>query len=298
MVGSLILPSFAYVAPKSLAEAITTLAALGPDAKLLAGGQSLIPLLSMRLARPSTIVDIGRLGELRYIRAVDGQLRIGALTRHRDVERAPLVQVQAPVLAAAAGLIGHSHIRNRGTIGGSLAHADPAAEFPAAVTALEASVIALGPNGEREIPAGELFLGPLTTALLPSEILTEVRVPVPPAGHGWAFREFTQRSGDFALVSACAIVTLQTAAVATCRIVVGGAGPVPQRCVGAEAAVVGHPTAPEAPREAAALAADEVEAEDDLHASSGYRRRLTRVLVRDALEDAFARLHVPQATRP
>ncbi len=295
------LPAFEYVAPKTLSEAIGALAMHGADAKVLAGGQSLIPLLAMRLARPSTVVDISRLVELRYIRIVDGHMRIGALTRHKDLERSPDVRSRFPVLAAAAGLIGHSHVRNRGTIGGSLAHADPAAELPAVALALDASVVASGPDGAREIPASDLLVGPLTTSLDPREILTEVRIPLPPEAHGWAFREFAQRSGDFALVSACALITLRGADRETMdrvRIVVGGAASIPWRCTAAERAIIGRTPESETMREAVALAADEVDVQDDAHVPAAYRRRLIRVLVRDALDEAAARLRVMRAVAP
>lgn len=298
------LPAFEYIVPTTVTEAIEVLSVHGPDARVLAGGQSLIPLLSLRLARPSVVVDIGRLNALRYIRADEGVLRIGALTTHREVERSPLVLGQVPLLAAAAGQIGHTHIRNRGTIGGSLAHADPAAELPAALILLDGAIIAQGAAGERAMQADAFFVGPLTTALGPAEILTEVRIPIPPIGHGWAFQEFSLRSGDFALASACTMLTLEAPAptsraaapgrVSSCRIVVGGIGAVPMRCPTAERLVVGS-----APTVALAAAARRAATSELEEATAGgaalsamgaaYRRRLVGALVETAVRDGVTR---------
>jgi carbon-monoxide dehydrogenase medium subunit len=278
-----ILPAFEYVAPRTLADAVRVLAARGPDAKVLAGGQSLLPLLGLRVVRPTVVVDIGHIDALRYVRAGDAVLHIGALARHRDLERSPLIQATVPILADAARLIGHTHIRNRGTIGGSLAHADPAAEWPAVLLALGATVVVTGPHGERELAIDRLIIGPLTTSLEHHELITEIRVPLPAIGHGWAFHEFSTRSGDFALASAAVIVTTGRSGARETRIVVGGAGPTPSRCPSAESMLDRGNGA------AAREAAREIEADDDHLASASYRRRIVEVLVRDALAAASTR---------
>jgi CO/xanthine dehydrogenase FAD-binding subunit len=289
----MILPAFEYTAPRTVAEALAALAAHGSDAKVLAGGQSLIPLLSLRVVRPSVVVDIGRIDALRYIRVIDGTLRIGALARHRDLERSREVGTLVPMLADAARLIGHTHIRNRGTIGGSLAHADPAAEWPAALLALDATVVVTGPHGEREVSIPELITGPLITSLAHDELITEIRAPVPDQGHGWAFHEFSARSGDFALASAAVLVSPERRGARDIRVVVGGAGPTPSRCAGAESmlnSAAGDDGAFWAAIPGAAqAAAREIDVADDHLASAWYRRRLIEVLVRDALTEAARR---------
>lgn len=283
------LPDFDYLIPRTLGEAIELLSSR-QDAKLLAGGQSLIPLLSMRLARPSALIDIGRLAELRGIREADGHLVIGALTTHREVESSPVVRRGHPVVAEAAGMIGHSHIRNRGTIGGSVAHADPAAEYPVVCMLTDARIVLTGPAGERRVDAIDFFLAPLTTAIGADEILTAVEIPYPPAGTGAAFRELVQRSGDFAVVAVGALVTPGLGGtVAAARIAIGGANPVPMRASAAEAAAEGRPAGPELWAELGRLAAKDIQPESDIHASAEYRRAVAAVYVRDTLAEAFAR---------
>jgi CO/xanthine dehydrogenase FAD-binding subunit len=296
----MILPAFQYTAPRSVAEAIDLLVSHGTDAKILAGGQSLVPLLGLRVVRPSVVVDIGRIDGLRYIRAADGVLRIGALTRHRDIERSSVIASTAPILSDAAKLIGHAHIRNRGTIGGSVAHADPAAEWPAALLALGATVAVTGPRGERIVAMEELITGPLTTSLEHDELIAEIQVPIPAAGHGWAFQEFSIRSGDFALASAAVIVSggpPSDGEAREIRIVVGGAGPVATRCSRAETAIngtTGDGTFWKALLAAAREAANEIDAADDHLSSAWYRRRIVEVLVRDALSEAAKRAGIAQ----
>lgn len=206
-------PPFGYVAAASVEEVVAILAG-DESAKVLAGGQSLVPLLALRLARPSVLVDVNGLG-LDAIEVLDGELRIGALVRHSTLERDPLVRSAAPVLAEAAALIGHAAIRHRGTIGGSLAHADPVAELPAALVALGGSVEVVGPDGRRSIPADTLFEGFLTTAIRPDELLVEVRVPI---SQGGAFREWAPRAGDFALAGVAVAVSDGTTRVAACGV--------------------------------------------------------------------------------
>lgn len=283
------LPDFEYFVPGTLPEAIRLLAA-HEGAKVLAGGQSLIPLLSMRLVRPSALVDIGRLRELRYIREAGDHLVIGALTTHRELETSPLVRRRCPVLAEAAGMIGHSHIRNRGTMGGSLAHADPAAEHPVVCMLTEARLVLTGPSGERRLGASEFFLAPLTTAAGPDEVLTAVEVPCAPPATGFAFRELAQRSGDFALVAVGAQVSPGPGGtVSAVRIAVGGAGPVPVRARAAEAAAAGRAAGQDLWTELGRLAAGELAPESDIHASAEYRREVAAIYVRDALAEAYAR---------
>jgi CO/xanthine dehydrogenase FAD-binding subunit len=258
---------FEYAAPRSLDEA---LGLLGEEAKPLAGGQSLVPLLNFRLARPELLVDINGLSELSRLHRDDGTLRIGALTRQSALERSELVAAEWPLLAQAARFVGHPQIRNRGTVGGSIAHADPAAELPVALAALDARFVAQSPRGRRTLGAGELFLGPLTTALEPDELLVEIEVPPVPEGAGSAFVEHARTAGDFAIAGAAALVSSSGHAA----IALLGAAPTPVRVHDAERALVGGAE----PREAAALAASSIE--------EGHRRALVAELVRRALEEA------------
>jgi CO/xanthine dehydrogenase FAD-binding subunit len=257
---------FEYAAPRSLDEA---LGLLGEEAKSLAGGQSLVPLMNFRLARPELIVDINGLPELAGIRRDDGALLIGALTRQSALERSELVAAGWPLLTKAVRYVGHPQIRNRGTVGGSVAHADPAAELPVALAALDARFAAQSPRGRRTLTASELFLGPLTTALAPDELLVEIEVPPVPEGAGSAFVEHARTAGDFAIAGAAAVVAEGHAAVALL-----GAASVPVRAPDAERALVDGAE----PGEAAELAASSV---DD-----GHRRALLTELVRRAIEEA------------
>ena len=258
---------FEYAAPRSLDEA---LGLLGEDARPLAGGQSLVPLLNFRLARPELLVDINGLSELARLRRDDGALRIGALTRQSALERSELVAAEWPLLTQAVRFVGHPQIRNRGTVGGSVAHADPAAELPVALAALDARFVAQSPRGRRMLRAEELFLGPLTTALEPDELLVEIEVPPLPEGAGSAFVEHARTAGDFAIAGAAALVSSSGHAA----IALLGARPTPVRAPDAERALVDGAE----PREAAALAAASVE--------EGHRRALVAELVRRAIEEA------------
>lgn len=284
------LPEFTYLRPGTLDEALSMAAAHSGDAKFLAGGQTLIPILSMRLARPAALIDLGRLAELEYIRIEDGELRIGALTRHRAVAENEEVRAACPLLTAAVSQIGHAHIRNRGTLGGSVAHADPSAEYPLAITVLGGRIEMASAEGRRSLPAGEFFLGPLFSALGPEELVTGVAIPLPDPRAGWSFREMVQRSGDFALVSVAVLLKLEDGLVQEVAIGVGGATSIPMRMAAAEAALVGRAPTVEVIREAAAAAAAEVDPTDDIHASAEYRRNIARVMVRDALLEAVGRV--------
>jgi CO/xanthine dehydrogenase FAD-binding subunit len=258
---------FDYAAARSLDEAVGL---LGEEAQALAGGQSLVPLLNFRLARPELLVDINGLSELARLERSDGVLRIGALTRLSALERSELVAAGWPLLSQAVRFVGHPQIRSRGTVGGSVAHADPAAELPVALATLDARFTAQSPRGRRTLAAGELFLGPLTTALQPDELLVEIEVPCPPEGAGSAFVEHARTHGDFAIAGAAAVV----APAGHAALALLGADPVPARAPAAERALVDGAD----PREAAALAASSVE--DD------HRRALIAELVRRAIEEA------------
>jgi len=281
---------FAYFTPATLDEALALLAEHGGDAKPLAGGQSLVPAMNFRLARPAMLVDLNRIAELAYVRA-DSGVSIGAMTRQRAVERSDVVARAAPLLAEAMPSIAHAQIRNRGTVGGSIAHADPSAELPAVMLALEARFRAQSARGERSIPAGEFFKGMLETALEPGELLVEITVPPLAIRSGTAFLEMARRHGDYALVGVAALVTLdprgrcQTARIACLSV---GDGPV--LLVEAGKVLAGHSPSEELLRAAGdAAATSDVDPPSDIHASAAYRRQLVAVLTRRALARAFER---------
>lgn len=282
-------PKFDYHAPATVDEALALLARYGGDAKVLAGGQSLMPLLNFRLSRPAALVDLNRIAGLRYIREHDGDLRFGAMTRQRTIEFSSVVQNRLPLLHEATKLVGHLPIRTRGTIGGSIAHADPSAEYPAVLTALDGEVVVRGPRGERVLKAGDLFRTYLTTSLAPDEILTEVRLPAMLAGAGSAFEEFSRRHGDFAIVGIAAMVLTQRGRCAAARLATAGTGPVSLRLRAAEEILERDGLGEEAMQRAAERAAELVNPDSDIHASADYRRHLTRVLTARALKRAIAR---------
>ena len=271
---------FDYQRAGSVDEAIGLLASHGDDAKLLAGGHSLLPLMKLRLAQPTVLVDIGRIGDLSYVEDGGGTVRIGALTRHHDVASSDLVREQAPLLAEVAGQIGDPQVRHRGTIGGSIAHGDPASDLPAVLLALRGTLVVRGPGGEREIAADDFFTGFLETALAPDEVLTELRVPAVP-GVGWAFEKFNRRSQDWAIVGVAAALTNGAGGPGVGLVNMGSA---PLRAAGVEDALRSGSGAADA-----ATRADEgTEPPGDLNASPEYRRHLAQVLVRRALESAGA----------
>jgi carbon-monoxide dehydrogenase medium subunit len=280
---------FDYHAPRSVDEALVLLGRYGGDAKVLAGGQSLIPLLNFRLARPAALVDLNRVPDLAYVRETDGQVRFGAMTRQRTIEFSPVVATRLPLLQEATGLVGHLPIRSRGTIGGSIAHADPSAEYPTVLTALDGTVVVRGPRGERVLTPGELFRAHLTTSLEADEILTEVRLPAMAAGSGSAFEEFARRQGDFAIVGIAAIVLRDGNRCRMARLATAGAGPVPVRLRAAEQILERDGLGEKAVTAAAERAAELVDPDSDLHATAAYRRHLTRVLTERALHRAIAR---------
>lgn len=283
---------FQYFAPQSLAEALSLLAKHSYDAKPLAGGQSLTPAMNFRLAQPGILVDLNAIPELAFIRlAPDGSLRIGAMTRHSAVERDPLVAQHAPLLHETMPHIAHRQIRNRGTFGGSLAHADPAAELPAVVVALNARLRVQSATGERWLAAADFYQGLFTTDLAPDELLVEAAIPAMPARSGAAFDEVARRPGDFALVGVAAIVTLDSAGrCAEARLVFLSVGEGPVLAGRAAAALLGQAPSPELIARAAAIAAaDDIDPVADIHASAAYRRQLARVLAQRTLTRAFER---------
>ena len=280
---------FDYHAPTTVEEAIALLARYGGEAKLLAGGQSLMPLMNFRLARPAALIDLNVIPGLAYIREDDGQIRFGAMTRQRTIEFSSLVRRRLPLLAEATALVGHLPIRTRGTIGGSIAHADPSAEYPAMLTALDGSVVARGPRGERMLTPAELFQSYLSTSLGPDEILVEVRLPATPAGAGYAFEELARRHGDFAMVGIAAVITRDAARCTMARLATAGAGPVPLRLRAAEEILERDGLGDAAIEAAARRAAELVNPDSDLHASADYRRHLTGVLTARAVRRALAK---------
>ena len=276
---------FTYRRARSLDEAIALLQE-HEDAKAIAGGQSLMPMVNMRLVTPAMLVDIGRIQELDYVRVSDNALEIGALTRHHTLEQSPVVRQHCPMLSAAAGYIGHVHIRNRGTIGGSLSHADPAAELPLAALALNATIRTRGPKGVREIPAIDFFRGVFTTALQAGELVEQVRFPTQTAKHRWSFLEQVRRHGDFPLVAVATILELNGTKIANAVIALGGVAATPVRAKRAEASLSGQTLTADIFRSAAQLAAGEVDPSDIIHASAAYRREMVEVYTRRALEIA------------
>ncbi len=287
---------FEYQAPGSLAAALDLLASRGGEAKLLAGGQSLIPVMNFRLAEPSLLVDINKLTDLDFIhREEDGSLRIGALTRQRRLERDPLVAEVAPLLHEAIPSIAHPQIRNRGTIGGSLAHADPAAELPAVSVALGARFRLQRAGGDRWVEARDFFGGLFTTALEPDEILTEVAIPSLPPRTGWAFLEISRRLGDYAQVGIAALVTLdESKKCREARLVYLSVGDRPVEAREAARLLVGQEISPEISPEIIAAAADkasrdEMDPAGDVHATAEFKRHLARVITGRALRRAAER---------
>jgi aerobic carbon-monoxide dehydrogenase medium subunit len=280
------LPQVEYEAPTTVAEAVDLLAEHTDEASVLAGGQSLIPLLALRLAHPAVLIDINGIDELSGVSATNGWVSVGAMTREYVAEESETLADTVPLLAAALPLIGHEAIRNRGTIGGSLAHADPAAELPAVARALDAELVVRGPSGERVVPAAEWFEGYLTTSRGPDELLVEVRFPAAGRGTGTSFQEVARRHGDFAIVGLAASLTLSDGAISDARLAFAGMSDVPVRAVGAEDLLVGEAPSAELFDEAARHATDGVDPPADLHGSSDYRKKVAAALVRRGLRAA------------
>lgn len=281
-------PPVEYRRAHNGAQAVALLSEHGEDAKILAGGQSLIPLMNFRLARPSVLVDLNKAHDLDHISAENGQILIGAMTRQRVLERDATARDAVALLPAVLAHVGHTTNRNRGTVGGSLAHADPAAELPAAVVALGGELIVQGPSGTRTVPAEEFFLAPLTTALNYDEILTAIRLPRLPAGTGVAVEELARRHGDFAIVAAMAAVHLDADGRADfVRLAVGGADSTPIRLHEAESIVCGGVPGDASVDAAAAAAVGATKPMDDVHGSASYRRDMVAVLVARAIRAAI-----------
>jgi carbon-monoxide dehydrogenase medium subunit len=283
---------FEYLAPRSLDEALGALARADGEAKILAGGQSLIPLLNFRLARPRLLVDLGRIPELSYVEPRDDGYAIGAMTTDRRVERDGRLATEVPLLTEAITCVGHPAIRSRGTLGGSLAHADPAAELPAVAVCLDAQLTIAGPRGERTVPAEDFFLGYLTTALEADEILTRAWFPAraPFTGHAWL--ELTRRHGDFALVGVGVSLTLASDCVREARVVLTGVGATPVRAREAEIVLVSG-SVPERVEAAADAVRSAIDPEADIHASKEYRVHVAGVLAERAIRLAHARAVAP-----
>jgi carbon-monoxide dehydrogenase medium subunit len=285
-------PAFDYVRVRSLDEALSLLGEHGEEAKIIAGGQSLVPALNLRLLAPSLLIDISGLDELKGISVEGGTVRIGALTRHVDLERSPEIAMHVPLLKKAIAHVAHPAIRNRGTVGGNLAHADPASELPACALALAARLIVATATGGRSVPAGDFFTGVYETALSPAEILTAIEVPAARPGERFAFIELARRSGDYALVGLAAKAVVQNGAFSDLRLAYFAVGAKPTLAVKAAAHVIGQPVIDAAVVEAQAALADDLAPQDDLHASAATRLHLARVLLRRVLEqlspEAFA----------
>jgi aerobic carbon-monoxide dehydrogenase medium subunit len=281
-------PPFRYAVPSTVAEAVTLLAEYADaEPRVLAGGQSLVPLMNFRLAQPGHLIDLRRVAELDGIRLDGDTLVIGAMTRQSAVEDSPEVAVAAPLLAEAVSFVAHRPIRNRGTVGGSLAHADPAAELPAVALALDAELVAVGPAATRTIPAADFLRGPFSTALAPDEILTEVRLPRRGGGH--AFVEFARTHGSFAIVAVAALVELSDGRIAQASVALTGVAPTAVRARAAEQALVGATPDAASIASAADAAVRGLTPADDIHASAATRLDVARVHVRRAIELAVSR---------
>lgn len=280
--------AFEYFTPFTVPEAIELLQRHGDEAKILAGGQSLVPMMNFRVARPKVLIDINKIKELDYIREEKDELVIGGLARERTLEVSPLIKKKCPILAEAIGLIGHLPIRTRGTIGGSLVHADPSAEIPVVICGLGCKMKVVGPSGERILAADEFFLTYLTSALEPGEVLVEVRIPTLPANAGWSFMELSRRHGDFGIVVVASILFMENKEL--CRkasIALGGVAPTPIRAAEAENSLAGRRLTEELIKEAAVKAARATGPESDYHASAEYRKDMARVFTQRSLQEAW-----------
>ncbi|HWQ35825.1 MAG TPA: xanthine dehydrogenase family protein subunit M [Blastocatellia bacterium] len=282
--------NFEYFAPKTVDEALELLARHGDDGKVLAGGQSLIPVLKLRLAAPAAVVDIGRISDLSYLRSEGGVIRVGALATHAAIAKSPLIREACPLLAETAAQIGDQQVRNRGTLGGSLVHADPAADWPAAMLALDAEIVVRNASGERVIKAADFFVEMMTTAVQTGELVTEIRIPAPAQPKAAAYLKVPQAASGFAVVGVAAQLTMDGDKCKEARIGITGLAPKAYRATSVESALRGQ-TLDDATLSAASAQAD-AEASDalgDIHASGDYRRHLTRVYTKRALQTAMAR---------
>jgi carbon-monoxide dehydrogenase medium subunit len=280
--------AFDYAAPTSLDEAISLLRQHGDEAKVLAGGHSLLPLMKLRLAAPAVLVDLARIPGLNYIREDAGTIAIGAMTPYVALEDSDVLRRRLPLLAQAASMVGDAQVRNRGTLGGAVAHADPAGDMPTVVTALGGTIIARGPNGERTIPAGEFFQDVFTSALSPEEIVTEIRIPASGGAQGGQnYQKFRRRSIDWAIVGAAVDVTRSNGSIGRASVVLTNVGPTPMRASAVEQALAGQPASADAVRQAADQASQGLDPSSELYASKEYKLHLARVITRRALEAAL-----------
>jgi carbon-monoxide dehydrogenase medium subunit len=282
--------AFEYHPATSVDEAIALLSQYGDDAKLLAGGHSLIPTMKLRLAQPAHLIDIGRISGLAYIREENGAIALGALTTYVTIERSDLLRRHFALLPECAALIGDPQVRNRGTIGGSISHADPSADMPGVVRALRAEIRVRGPNGERTLNADDFFLGTFTTALEPGEIVTEIRLPLPPARTGSAYTKLANKASHYAVAGCAALISL--GGDGTCEaasVVITGAATMPTRASAVEAALQGRQLSESVVAEAAARAADGLELMEDIHGSKAYRAQMAGVMARRAILRALER---------
>jgi len=280
---------FEYHAPTSVAEAVGLLDQLGEDAKVLAGGHSLVPAMRFRLAVPEALIDINGISELAYVRESGGHLAIGALTRESDLERSEAVTEAYALLADAGRVIADPLVRNRGTVGGNVAHADPANDHPAVMLAYGATLVAAGPSGTREIGVDDFFTGLFESALEPNELLTEIRIPAPSAGSGGAYVKFERKVGDYAISAAAVQLTVSAGTCTAARIALTNVSAVPMRATGAEAALIGSAVDEAAIEAAGRAAAGECDPSGDLRGSVEYKRDVTRVLVKRAIRKAVER---------
>jgi carbon-monoxide dehydrogenase medium subunit len=282
-------PPFDYERPVDINGALASLASHGGRAKVLAGGQSLLAMLNLRLLSPERLIDVSRLDELKYIHVAGNELRIGALTTHNTVLKSADVTMRCPIMAEAYRHVSHHSVRNRGTIGGSLCHNDPAAEMPLVVNLLGASLVARSKNGERIIAADQFFRGSFETVLEDDELLTEIRVPIPAKGHGWSFQEVSQRKGDFALVATAAMLTLENGTCRNVRLGFRNVGERVSRLKAVEAQIEGQTPTERLFSAAASAAMKAVEPPSDLHADADYRRDLVKALTERVLNKAVER---------
>jgi len=287
--------AFDYRAPTTLSEGLDILAERGDDAKVMAGGQSLIPLLKLRFAQPALVVDIGRLPNLNVVSRRDGRVSIGALVRHVDVERDQTLAESAPIMGEAAHWIADPLVRNRGTVVGSVCHADPSGDWGAVMLALNAEVVARSKSGERVIPATEFFIGPFTTALKPDEIVTDIRIPIPSGQAGGAYNKLERKVGDFATVAVAVQVEMSGRKVTRAGIGLTSVGPTNIKATQAENALQGQELTDETIREAARLAATAADPKDDIRGSAAYKKDVVRVFVQRGLRTALGRAQEKRA---
>jgi carbon-monoxide dehydrogenase medium subunit len=282
--------NFEYVVPASLGEAVNLLQQHGGRAKILAGGHSLIPMMKLRLAAPEFLIDIGRIPELSYVKEDGDKIRIGALTTHHAIETSDAIQRRISAVADAAGLIGDIQVRNKGTIGGSIAHSDPAADYPASILAFDATMVTLGPEGERQIPASKFFVDMMTTALELNEIVREIQIPVKSGTIGSAYLKMAQKASGFAICGAAAVVEIDKSGVlSNVAIGITGVGSHPFRATKAEAALKGQAPDKSVLKSACERAGDGITALADIHASADYRLDLACIFARRAVEQAIER---------